>query len=60
MEEPFQHVHLLTTRGSHYITDKQHVFGTRLYIPTHCPALFLPPNFQSPNKRNGWIRTIKT
>lgn len=60
LEEPFQHVHLLTTRGSHYITDKQYVFGTRLYIPTHCSVLFLPPNFQSPNNRKGWIRTIKT
>lgn len=49
LEEPFQHVHLLTTRGSRYITDKQHVFGTRLYIPTHCPVLFPSPNFQSPN-----------
>lgn len=60
LEEPFQPVHLLTTRGSHYITDKQYVFGTRLYIPTHCSVLFLPPNFQSPNNRKGWIRTIKT
>lgn len=51
LEEPFQRVHLLTTRGSHYITDKQYVFGTRLYIPTHCSVLFLPPNFQSPNSK---------
>ena len=40
LEEPFQHVHLLTTRGSHYITDKQYTFGTRLYSPCALPCAF--------------------
>ena len=40
LEEPFQHVHLLPTRGSHYITDKQYAFGTRLYIPCALPCAF--------------------
>lgn len=51
LEEPFQHVHLLTTRGSHYTTDRLYAFGTRLYIHAHCHVLFLPPNFQSPNSK---------
>ena len=52
LEEPFQHVHLLTTRGKSLTADKQYILGTRPHILL-CTAMrfFLPPNFQSPNSK---------
>lgn len=32
LEEPFQHVHLLTTRGKSLTADKQYILGTRPHI----------------------------